>query len=118
MSKKKRTRTSRQASSGNGCQMSFFPEPVFNPTYPKPNTHASKCLSLLLDGGKINHPQFDEKVGSWRLAAYVNDLIKLGWPICSDDVKFQAKDGAIKFISNYYLHSEVIEAAKGGDANE
>ncbi len=76
-----------QASSGFE-QMSFLPEPDFNPIYPTPNTLPARCLSLMLNGQTFTHthPELEQITGSWRLSAVIFTLKGLGWPVESFDL--------------------------------
>ena len=99
-------------------QMSFLPEPDFNPLWPTPNTLPAQCLSLFLDRQTLTHPQFEDITKSWRLSAVVFTLKGLGWPISSHDVPAPTKDAPDRQISRYYLSEKVINAVLGGAGHE
>lgn len=110
----KKTRYRRQASNGSK-QMSFLPEPDFNPKLPSKNTLTFKTLYLLLRGKKISHLDFQDETGSWRLAAYVDKLNKLGWPIETNNVAHLSNIGPKKRqISQYFLSKKIIQKIKKG----
>lgn len=109
----KKTRSSRQASNGSE-QLTILPKPHFNPTYPNPNTLLAKCLSLMLNGKHLTHPEFEKETGSWRLAAVIFDLKDLGWPIESYERPAPTLDAPARHISHYFLPPRIIEAVSGG----
>jgi len=104
---------SREASSGFE-QISFLPEPEFNPIWPTPNTLAATCLSLMLTGRTLIHPEFEEITRSWRLAAVVFKLKELGWPIESYEIPAPAIDAPNRYICRYYLNHSAIKQVSGG----
>jgi hypothetical protein len=105
----KKTRKYRQASSGFK-QISFLPEPEFNPKLPSKNTLAFQALNLMLHGKKISHPDFENDTSSWRLAAHIHCLNKLGWPIQTIDVKhLTLKMPKTRFIHRYFLNKKFIQ---------
>jgi hypothetical protein len=91
-------------------QISFLPEAVFNPIYPNKNTLAGKCLSRMLKGETLNHANFINDTGSWRLAAVVHILKNLGWPIVSYEASAPTADSPNRYISFYFLPPKIIEA--------
>ena len=108
---------SRQASSGFE-QMSFLPEPDFNPIYPSPNTLEARCLRPMLQAQSFTHPEFEALTGSWRLSAVVFNLKELGWPVDSVELSAPTPECASRAISRYYLPAKVIKAVFGGGENE
>jgi hypothetical protein len=113
-----KTRYSRQASNGSK-QMSFLSEPDFNPILPPKNTKTDEALQIFLKGEKITSLDFQDETSSQRLPAYVNNLIKLGWPVKSDDVLvFLEKRPNKRIFSQYYLEKNIIRKFKkySGDA--
>ncbi len=88
-------------------QLSFLPEPKYNPKYPSKRTLSFKALRLMLRGTQIAHPTFEALTGSWRLAAHIHILKRLGWPVES---RFQGKKRAGIV---YYLPEDLIEMMKG-----
>jgi hypothetical protein len=101
---------SHQASSGFE-QMSFLPEPEFNPTFPNPETLPGRALARMLKGERLTQPSFG--LNCWRLAAYIKDLDYLGWPIEAQDVPCPEGCGTGHPIREYWLSHRVIAAASG-----
>ncbi len=104
---------SRKASSGVN-QLSFLPEPDFNPIYPTPNTLPARCLSMMLNGQDFTHPEFEAITGSWRLSAVIFTLKGLGWPVESFDLPAPSPECPTRTISRYFLPQEAINAVFGG----
>lgn len=100
-------------------QISFFPEPKYNPKYPADGTLAFKALTLMLGGARLSHPQFEAHTGSWRLAAHVYNLKKLGWPVRVDDMEFGEEDEnqRQRHFGIYYLPEELLEFMRGEDTH-
>ena len=96
-------------------QLSFLPEPPYNPKYPKDHTLALRALTLLLTGRKISHPQFEAQTGSWRLAAHVHILKKLGWPVRKYDREMDGHDAEARerHYGVYYLPDGLLEFMRG-----
>lgn len=92
-------------------QMSFLPEPKYQPRYPIQGTMAAKALRLMLTGAKVAHPDFEAVTGSWRLAAHIYVLKKLGWPVMKELVPMPGRgdDGRKRNHDLYYLPSDCIE---------
>jgi hypothetical protein len=108
-----KTPDSLQASSGVK-QLSFLPEPDFNPIYPTPNTLPARCLSMMLNGQTFTHPEFELITGSWRLSAVVFTFKGLGWPVESYDLPAPSEECQTRTISRYFLPPKVINAVFGG----
>lgn len=104
---------SRQAKSGFK-QMSFLPEPDFNPVWPTPNTLPARCLSMMLAGYSLTHQDFIGITGSWRLAAAIYTLRELGWPIESTEIPSPLNDAPSRSIGRYSVSQETIEKTFGG----
>lgn len=94
-----------------GEQLSFLPPPPFCPTWPTKGTLADKALKMLLDGCKIDHPDFENSTRSWRLGAVIFTLRRLGWPIESIDVPSPTLDNPARIIAVYYLPGKYIAQA-------
>jgi hypothetical protein len=94
-------------------QISFLPEPAFNPTFPTPNTLPAKALSFMLNGKALNHPDFEQVTGSWRLAAVIFTLKELGWPVESYEIAAPTLETPARHISRYFLPQKVIKAVFG-----
>lgn len=109
----KKTRHSNQASNGSK-QLSFLPEPDFNPKWPTKNTFSYLALELLLQGKEITALYFENESSSQRLPAYINILCnKLGWPVQREDVTItlRKKPKRRKF-RQYYFKKEFISNLK------
>lgn len=106
---------SRQASTGFE-QLSFLPEPDFNPVWPTPNTLPARCLSLMLAGQSLTHQEFIDAAGSWRLAAVIFTLKELGWPVESYEISAPTIDAPGRHICRYYLSQKAINQVFGGGA--
>lgn len=108
----KKTRKSLQASTGSK-QLSLLPELDFTPKWPTENTLSHRALGMMLQGKCISHPDFEGETDSWRLAAHVHRLYRLGWPIKTRQVCFYATSKPCKRrILEYYLPKEIIEKVK------
>jgi hypothetical protein len=62
-------------------QLSLLPQAEQPPQRPNSGTLAAALLSMLEQGDRLTHPDFEERTGSWRLGAYVFELRLLGWPV-------------------------------------
>lgn len=96
-------------------QLSFLPMPPFNPKWPARHTLAYKALVLLLEGRKVSHPTFVAHTGSWRLAAHVFMLKRLGWPVEKDAIDYEPHDSETpnRHIGLYYLPPVLLNMIKG-----
>lgn len=104
-----KTRDRLQATSGSK-QMSLLPEPNFKPKLPPKGTLAHRALLMMLQGRKISHPHFQDKTSSWRLAAHVYILKKLGWPIEAIEIPFRIENKPKGCrICRYFLSPDVIQ---------
>jgi hypothetical protein len=84
-------------------QLTLIDAPKLSPSWP-PVGLAAHCLDLLLSGAAIAHPDFERETKSWRLAAYINDLRRMGWPIESDT----ETAGEHRNIARYRLSPEAL----------
>lgn len=91
-------------------QISLLPEPKLNPRMPVNGTLAHQALLLLLEGRKVSHPVFEAYTGSWRLAAHIHLLKRLGWPIEKETGDFSEDDSnkQERHMGLYYLPDEVL----------
>lgn len=97
------------------AQQSLFNEqPIFSPAWPSPATLPDKALDRLIAGGRLTHPQFQQRTGSWRLAAAVKVLRRLGWPIQTDELRRPGR----RPIADYWLPPDFVQAIKGGAGHE
>jgi len=105
----KKTRNSLQASTGSR-QLSLLPEPNFIAKWPPRNTHTAIALSMLLPGEMVSHPDFQSQTSSWRLAAYIHELRKLGWPVQTVEVRHcSIRRPLNRHIRRYYLPQDFLE---------
>ena len=90
----------------------LFPDtlPKFAPVWPNANTLPDKTLARLLSGERLTQISFGFR--GWRLAAYVNKLGGLGWPIERLDVPCSPEYGHGKPITEYWLSAETIAKAR------
>jgi len=108
----KKTRLRSQALNGSK-QISFLPVPKFNPKLPPKHTLHDVALGFLLRGIKLTSLDFQRRTSSQRLAAYIHDLIKSGWPVLSDDIVVTVdEEPKNRVVSEYYLEDEVVSKYK------
>ncbi len=69
--------------------------PVIPLRRPKPGTLQDLALNRLLVGDVLNHPEFFAESGSWRLAAVIDQLNGMGWPISKRHI-FDFDDDCLK----------------------
>ena len=93
-------------------QLSFLPPAPLSPVWPSSGL-ALIALDALLSGDVIDHPGFEADTGSWRLAAVVNDLRRLGWPIQSDVAPDTLHDGRPRTVARYSLSPETLAQLRG-----
>jgi hypothetical protein len=94
----------RQACSGvYGEQLHLIEPPPFSPKWPKPSSLAGALIRDLLNGKTPTHPEFEGRTGSWRLAAYVLILRKLGWPIITIEIHWPSPDDPNRIVAKYTL---------------
>jgi hypothetical protein len=94
-------------------QMSFLPEPDFNPKFPSRSTLASRALYMMLEGKKISHPDFEGSTSSWRLAAHIYNLNKLGWNVQTIEVDHYTENKPkSRRICLYFLSYEHLKKLK------
>lgn len=97
-----------------GEQLSFFPPPelsVVLPTYKSRNGQALLHLSI----GAITQEEWLEIGRGWRLAATINALKQMGWPIASDWVNPTSRSNPIK---RYYLPAQAMQTALAWAAHQ
>ena len=71
---------------------------------------------LLLDGRLIDTIDFQDDTGSWRLAAVIDRLVKMGWPINSIPTSAPTAKNPNRRIAVYELPAKYILAATAGGA--
>lgn len=64
-------------------QLTLIGSPPLVPTMP-PEGLTMRCLRVLLSGRSLDCESFYRATGSMRLAAYIEVLHRLGWPILTD----------------------------------
>ena len=94
-----------------GEQLTFLDPPEFSPGLPTRATLADLLLTHLLNGESYTHPEWEELTMSWRLAATVQDLKDLGWPVLSLPVMAPTQRKPDREISRYSFSADTI--AKG-----
>lgn len=88
-------------------QTSFLPPPPLAPTWPSAPL-AGHALSALLAGRTLDHPAFFATSGSWRLAAVVRELRRLGWPVLSESEAATAAHGHRQDFARYSFSAETL----------
>lgn len=96
-------------------QLSFLPEPMYNPKYPPEASLTSKALRLMLEGNRLTHPQFEALTGSWRLAGYIHTLKRLDWPVQTEHLTIPGNEEGDRnrSIVVYYLPEDLLEFMRG-----
>lgn len=96
-------------------QLSCLPEPKYNPRIPKERTLAAVALRLMSGGAKVAHPDFEAVTGSWRLAAHVHILRRLGWPVLKEEKPMAPCDDTNheRSYALYYLSPDLLDIIKG-----
>lgn len=94
-----------------GEQLTFIDPPPFCPAWPKRNSLADRALKMFLDGRVFDHPDFLEGCGSWRLAAYVNKLRDMGWPIDTLEIPAPSEEHPGRTIALYKLPAKYAAQA-------
>jgi len=88
-------------------QLSFLPAPPLAPTWPTAPL-MRRALDAMLTGKTLDHPGFERETGSWRLAAVIRDLRRLGWPVHATDEAATATDGHRQDIARYFFSSDTL----------
>lgn len=89
-------------------QLSFLPPLPFAPMWPKPTTVAGRVLAELLRGEWLDHMDVIDGCSSWRLAAYIDKLKKMGWPVMVFEKSAPSDNCPSRCIAIYSLSPEVI----------
>lgn len=95
----------------HGEQLSFLPPPPFCPTWPTRGTLTDHALGMFMDGMTLDHPDFENRTQSWRLAAVVFTLRTLGWPIESIDIPSPTDENPDRVITLYRLPGKYVAQA-------
>lgn len=95
----------------SGEQLSFLPPPPFCPTWPTRGTLADTALGMLMDGRKIDHPDFENSTRSWRLGAVIFKLRTLGWPVETVEVPSPTEECPHRIIAVYRLPGKYVAQA-------
>lgn len=94
-----------------GEQLTFIDPPEFSPGLPNRATLADRLLAEFLKGESFIHPEWQDITQSWRLAATVQQLKDLDWPVQSLPEMAPTEHKPDRTISRYRLPQEAI--AKG-----
>lgn len=95
-----------------GEQLSFLPTPPFCPSWPSPTTVTGRVLAEFLRGEFLDHTDLIEGCSSWRLAAYVDKLKKMGWPVVAFEKAAPSCSCPSRSIALYALPPEIITQAQ------
>lgn len=93
-------------------QLSFIEPPPFAPQWPTPGSLSDLALSHLLAGEALDHPAFEARTASWRLAAYIGELRALGWPVESASKAAPTADKPDRIIARYALPPGIAAMAR------
>lgn len=118
MKKKTPAPTEVKTSAGSKAQSieqgQLFEAPLLEPSWPNPGTLDRICLDMLLSGQSLTHPSFQAVTHSWRLAAFIERLVKLHrWPIERRDIPHPSKKRRHSEIREYRMRADAIELVKG-----
>lgn len=108
---KKKTPEPSKVQGAYGEQLSSLPPSAFCPTWLKRGTLADRALSLYVDGATLDHPYFENRTQSWRLAAVVLTLRTLGWPIEPIDIPSSTDEKPGRVIALYRLSGNYMARA-------
>lgn len=89
-------------------QLSFLPPQPFCPEWPRPATVAGRVLAELLRGERLDHADVIEGCSSWRLAAYIDKLKKMGWPVQTFEKSAPSSTCPSRCIAIYSFTPETI----------
>ncbi len=95
----------------HGEQLSFLPPPPLCQSWPTKNTLADVALGLLMDGKHIDHTDFIDHTGSWRLGAVIFKLRALGWPVETIEIPCPTEQCPDRVIALYHLPAKYVAEA-------
>lgn len=93
------------AESGQG---ELFDPPEMAPVWPTAGTLPDMALTILLSGHSLDHREFYESSGSWRLASVIHKLHCLGWPVLSNTIPDPTEMALYRTIAVYYLPARFV----------
>lgn len=105
------TPTQTNATGVSGEQLSFLPTLPFSPIWPSHTTIAGRVLAEFLRGEFLDHEDVIDGCSSWRLAAYVDKLKKMGWPVVAFEKPAPSSGCPSRTIALYALPPEIISQA-------
>jgi hypothetical protein len=90
-------------------QLSLMDLPPLCPKLPTRNSLAYRALKLFVDGEVLDHRDFFQGSGSWRLAAVVFRLRVLGWPVETIEVPSPTEEHLGRTIALYKLPAKYTD---------
>jgi hypothetical protein len=99
-----------QGGQSEAAQQALFEQPPFSPVWPSPATLPARALDMLLTGERMTHPDFQAATRSWRLAASIDVLRKLGWPVLTFDENGLPVTGRRVAIAAYQMADYALQA--------
>ena len=95
-----------------GEQMALLPEVEQPPQLPGRGTLAHRLLLMFASGARLTHPDFQERTGSWRLAAVVFELGLLGWSVHAVRIPAPTADNPDRSVARYWLAARHVRLAQ------
>jgi hypothetical protein len=95
-----------------GEQLTFLDPPEFSPGLPKRATLADMLLMEFLKGESFIHPEWQDITHSWRLAATVQALKDLDWPVQALPVLAPTERKPDRTIARYRLPQDAIDKGR------
>jgi hypothetical protein len=95
-----------------GEQMALLPEVEQPPQLPRRGTLAHRLLLIFINGARLTHPEFQERTGSWRLAAVVFELGLLGWKVHAVLIPAPTDANQNRSIARYWLAPRHVRLAQ------
>lgn len=107
-----KTPARRHAYAGDGQQDLFGPV-GFSQNLPPRGTHLYRVWLMLRTGARINQQRYLALTGSWRLAAFVEELKNdYGWDIRASYIAAPSPVSPQRYIAEYRLSDEARAAAE------